>query len=158
MPPLTDLLTAERVVMLVEPGNRDSVLDAAARLLADASPTYTSLLGTGLRERESIGTTAIGHGVAIPHARTNAWQEARGAFLRLAHPVEFNAADGDPVDLVFAMSVPEHSTEQHLQILSELADRFGDADFRDALRGAADITELRGLLYDTVPYDGDIRG
>jgi PTS system nitrogen regulatory IIA component len=56
------------------------------------------------------------------------------------------------------MSVPEHSTEQHLQILSELADRFGDADFRDALRGAADITELRGLLYDTVPYDGDARG
>lgn len=156
--PLTDLLTAERVVMLVEPGNRDSVLDAAARLLADASPTYTSLLGIGLRERESIGTTAIGHGVAIPHARTNAWQEARGAFLRLVHPVEFNAADGDPVDLVFAMSVPEHSTEQHLQILSELADRFGDADFRDALRGAADITELRGLLYDTVPYDGDARG
>jgi PTS system nitrogen regulatory IIA component len=156
--PLTDLLTAERVVMLVEPGNRDAVLDAAARLLADASPTYTSLLGAGLRERESIGTTAIGHGVAIPHARTDAWDEARGAFLRLAHPVDFNAADGDPVDLVFAMSVPEHSTEQHLQILSELADRFGDADFRDALRGAADITELRGLLYDTVPYDGDSRG
>src|SRR5687767_15338391 len=122
--PLTDLLTAERVVMLVEPGNRDAVLDAAARLLADASPTYTSLLGAGLRERENIGTTAIGHGVAIPHARTNAWQEARGAFLRLVHPVEFNAVDGDPVDLVFAMSVPEHSTEQHLQILSELADRF----------------------------------
>src|SRR3546814_19462998 len=70
--------------------------------------------------RESLGSTAIGHGVAIPHARSNAFSAARGAFLRLEHPVDFGARDHAPVDLVFAMSVPEHSSQQYLEILSEL--------------------------------------
>jgi len=146
--PLTDLLTAERIVVLVEPGSRDAVLSAAARLLSGSSPTQTSLLGRSLRQREAIGTTAIGHGVAIPHARSSACQEARGAFLRLDHPIDYEASDGIPVDLVFAMSVPEHSTEQHLQTLAELADCFANPRFRDALRRAPDITALRGVLYD----------
>jgi len=145
---LSGLLTAERIVMLVEPGNRDAVLDAAARVLSDASPTQTAALGAGLRLRETIGSTAIGHGVAIPHARSNAYETTRGAFLRLHHPVDFSAHDGNPVDLVFAMSVPEHSTDAHLQVLSELADRFADERFRDALRAAADIGTLRALFDD----------
>ncbi|MEP6634415.1 MAG: PTS sugar transporter subunit IIA [Luteimonas sp.] len=149
MPP-TDLLTAERIVMLVEPGSRNAVLDAAARLLTDASPTHTAMIGEGLRERENIGTTAIGHGVALPHTRSGAYEQARGAFLRLEHPIDFNAADGKPVDLVFAMSVPEHSNDEHLRIIGALADRFADAPFRAALRSAPDINALRVLLYDSI--------
>lgn len=148
---LTDLLTTDRVVMLVEAGDRDTVLDAAARLLADASPTHTALLGASLRQRENISSTAIGHGVAIPHARNDAYQKPRGAFLRLDRPVAFNAVDGKPVDLVFAMSVPGHSTAQHLRILAELAERFADAGFREALREAADISALRTVLFDASP-------
>lgn len=144
--PLADLLIAERIVMLTEPGHRDQVLDAAARLLSNASPTMTSVIGGALREREALGSTAIGHGVAIPHARSNAFDSARGAFLRLEHAVDFGARDSIPVDLVFAMSVPEHSPQQHLEILSELAERFSNPDFRDALRGARDLRALRGIL------------
>lgn len=143
---LSDLLAADRIVMLVEPGNRDVVLDAAARLIADAAPDTTATIGEGLRRRERLGSTAIGHGVAIPHGRTAAFQDARGAFLRLQHPVEFDAGDGIPVDLVFAMAVPEHFTQEHLQLLSELAERFADAGFRDALRKAPDVTALRVAL------------
>jgi nitrogen PTS system EIIA component len=144
--PLADLLIAERIVVLTEPGHRDQVLDAAARLLSNASPTMTAVIGDALREREALGSTAIGRGVAIPHARSNAFESARGAFLRLERPVDFGASDRNPVDLVFAMSVPEHSPQQHLEILSELAERFSDAEFRDALRGARGLRELRGIL------------
>jgi PTS system nitrogen regulatory IIA component len=141
------LLAADRIAMLVEPGNRDSVLDAAARLLSsEDAPETTAAIGNSLRTRERLGSTAIGHGIAIPHGRSNAYGEARGAFLRLREPVEFGASDGEPVDLVFAMTVPEHFAQQHLQLLSELAERFADPAFRAALRAAPDATRLRQLL------------
>ena len=143
---LRQLLAADRIVLLVEPDGRDGVLDAAARLLADDSPSQTAAIGDSLRARERLGSTAIGHGIAIPHGRTSAFDETRGAFLRLRTPVDFGASDGEPVDLVFAMAVPEHFTQQHLQLLSELAETFSDASFRAALRAAPDATALRSVL------------
>lgn len=144
--PFNELLAADRIALLVEPGNRDDVIDAAARLLADAAPEATAAIGHSLRARERMGSTAIGHGIAIPHGRSTVYGEARGAFLRLREPVDFGATDGEPVDLVFAMAVPEHFAQQHLQLLSELATRFADPAFRAALRGAPDATRLRQLL------------
>lgn len=149
--PFRQLLAADRIVLLVEPGDRDDVLDAAARLLSDSAPATTAAIGDSLRSRERLGSTAIGHGIAIPHGRTKAFDEARGAFLRLQQAVDFDASDGAPVDLVFAMAVPEHFTQQHLQLLSELAGRFADPGFRAALRAAPDATSLRTLLLDAVP-------
>ena len=146
--PFQSLLAADRIVLLVEPGDRDVVLDAAARLLADNSPANTQVIGDSLRKRERLGSTAIGHGIAIPHGRTPAFDTARGAFLRLAEPVDFGASDGQPVDLVFAMAVPEHFTQQHLQLLAELAEQFADDGFRAALRAAPDAAALRALLLD----------
>lgn len=144
--PLANLLTAERIVLLTTAGRRDQVLDAAARMLADGLPTQTATLGAALHAREQLGSTAIGHGVAIPHARSNVFNQARGAFLRLDHPVDFGNGEQVPVDLVFATSVPEHSPQLQLDILAEIAAAFGDPEWRDALRGARDLTTLRGLL------------
>lgn len=148
--PLSQLLNAERIVILVEPGDRDAVLDAAARLLADAGiaerTPRAQAIGASLRSRERLGSTAIGHGIAIPHGRTDAFEDARGAFLRLDRPVDFDAADGQPVDLVFAIAVPEHYVQQHLQLLAELATRFADPAFRASLRAAPDLASLRSLL------------
>jgi len=149
--PLSELLSADRIVLLVEPVDREHVLDAAARLLAGVSQTRAAAIGESLRQRERLGSTAIGHGVAIPHGRSGAFDEARAAFLRLDPGVDFEAGDGEPVDLVFAMAVPEHFTQQHLQLLSELAERFADEAFREALRGAGDVAALRGLLLGTLP-------
>ena len=72
------LLAADRIAMLVEPGDRDQVLDAAARLLSDTAPETTVAISQGLRNRERLGSTAIGHGIAIPHGRNTAYREARG--------------------------------------------------------------------------------
>ena len=147
--PLAELLSADRIAVLVEADGRDQVLDAAARLLADGAPGTTSAIGQSLRQRERLGSTAIGHGVAIPHGRTEAFEHARAAFLKLAPGVDFDAADGQPVDLVFAMAVPVHFTQQHLQLLSELAERFGDPGFRTVLRAAPDAGALRAVLLGT---------
>ncbi|MBB1472733.1 MULTISPECIES: PTS sugar transporter subunit IIA [unclassified Luteimonas] len=143
--PYTDLLAAERIVLLSAPGTRDQVLEAAARLLCSADPAASEALAAGLRGREAVGSTAIGHGVAIPHCRSGA-HAASAAFLKLSPPVDFGAPDGAPVDLVFAMGVPGGNAQQHLDTLSELATRFADAGFRDALRAAPDLPALRGLL------------
>jgi PTS system nitrogen regulatory IIA component len=144
--PLSPLLGPDRIALIAEPVDRDRVLDAAARLLAADSPADAAAIADCLRQRERLGSTAIGHGVAIPHGRCSVYGEARAAFLRLDHPVDFDAGDGMPVDLVFAMAVPEHFTQQHLQLLSELAERFADAGWRDALRAAPDAAALRALL------------
>jgi PTS system nitrogen regulatory IIA component len=144
--PLSPLLGPDRIALIAEPVDRDRVLDAAARLLAADSTADGAAIADCLRQRERLGSTAIGHGVAIPHGRSNAFEEVRAAFLRLKNPVDFDAGDGIPVDLVFAMAVPEHFTQQHLQLLSELAERFADAGWRDALRAAPDAAALRALL------------
>jgi PTS system nitrogen regulatory IIA component len=143
--PLNDLLSRERIATLDLPLDRDAVLDEAARLLAE-TPEGAAPIAECLRQRERLGSTAIGHGVAIPHGRCNAFPTTRAVFLRLREPVDFDAGDGEPVDLVFAMTVPRHFTQEHLQLLAELAEQFADAGFRDALRGAPDADALATLL------------
>ncbi|AAM37819.1 PTS transporter subunit EIIA [Xanthomonas citri pv. citri] len=145
--PLTDLMAAVRT--LVSPAaDRDTVLHAAADLLscrqAGADELYANLC-----EREALGSTAIGHGIAIPHGRCPNLTEPRGALLRLDTPVPFGS--DEPVDLVFAMAVPAHYTHQHLMLLSELAERFSDADFRRNLRTAPNADALMALLADVPP-------
>ncbi|ACD60513.1 PTS sugar transporter subunit IIA [Xanthomonas oryzae pv. oryzae] len=145
--PLTDLMAAVRTV--VSPAaDRDTVLRTAADLLscrqAGADELYANLC-----EREALGSTAIGHGIAIPHGRCPNLTEPRGALLRLDTPVTFGG--DEPVDVIFAMAVPAHYTHQHLMLLSELAERFSDADFRQRLRAAPNAEALMGLLTDVPP-------
>ena len=151
MPLLSQLLGSGRVQILDAPDSRDAVLDAAAYLLGDGSAETATEVGDSLRQRERLGSTAIGHGVAIPHGRCGACRDARAAFLRLASPVDFAAADGEPVDLVLAIAAPEHFSQQHLQLLSEIAERFAESSFRDALREARDTEALQAVLAGTVP-------
>ncbi|WP_313397819.1 PTS sugar transporter subunit IIA [Stenotrophomonas sp.] len=140
--PLTDLMAAVSTQVL-SAADRDSTLLAASRLLACREAGAESLFES-LRERERVGSTAIGHGIAIPHGRSPTLQQPRGALLRLQQPVDFGT--GEPVDLVFAMAVPEHYTHQHLMLLSELAEMFSDPGIRQALRQAADADALQHIV------------
>jgi len=152
--PLNELLSAGRIAILSGSRDRATVFDAAARLLATPeaganAPVFVAtpaLIGDSLLARERLASTAIGHGVAIPHGRVDFIDDSRGAFLRLAEPIDFGAADGVPVDLVLAMVVPEHSTIKHLEQLAELAEYFSDAGFRSRLRQAGDTLELTRCL------------
>lgn len=96
--------------------------------------------------RERLGSTGLGQGVAIPHGRIKGLKDALGAFVRLAQPVPFDAPDAKPVALVFALLVPEHATEKHLEILSELAQMFSDRALREAMAGAPDAQALHQLI------------
>ena len=144
--PLSELLNPDRIAVLGEAVDRDGVLAHAARLLAVDSVDDAAVIAECLRMRERLGSTAIGHGVAIPHGRCSAFDGVRAAFLRLRDPVDFDAGDGEPVDLVFAMTVPEHFTQQHLQLLSELAEVFAEPAFRQSLRAAPDTASLYAAL------------
>lgn len=144
--PLKDLLSPERVVVLSRSADRTCVLEVAADLLSAGNPLDAAAIMDSLGTRERLASTAIGHGVAIPHGRIAGIEQTRGVFLRLDEPVEFGAADGEPVDLVFAMAVPEHYVQEHLQQLAELAELFADPDFRRRLRGAADMHQLSVAL------------
>jgi len=152
--PLHDLLSRARVAILdghaIETGAPDGapalsrVLDAAGWLLADGGDS--ARISHALHERERRASTALGSGVALPHARIAGIEECRAAFLRVEHPVDFDAADGEPVDLVLALLVPEHDVNAQLQRLAEIADRFADPQYREALRNARDAGHLRQLL------------
>ena len=103
-------------------------------------------------DREKLGSTGLGYGVAIPHGRIKTIKEPVCAFVRTATPIAFEAPDGQPVSLVFAMLVPEHATEAHLEILSELAQMFSDPAMREGLASAADAESAHRLITEWSPY------
>jgi nitrogen PTS system EIIA component len=159
---LIDLLAPARVVAGANVSSKKRLLETLAGLLAEgAGAEVERRVFDSLCAREKLGSTGLGHGVAIPHGRTAALPGAVGAFLRLAEPIDFSAIDGKPVDLVFALAVPEHFSNlvfalavpehfssQHLLLLSQLAEMFSDAPFCARLRAAPDNAALYALLSD----------
>lgn len=126
--------------------SKKRVLEQAARLLAaNSEEPAVEQIFERLLERERLGSTGLAGGVALPHARMPGIQDSRGAFLRLAEAIEFDALDGKPVDLVFALLVPEDANDEHLQLLSKLAATFNQEDLRNRLR-EADAEEALAIL------------
>ena len=107
--------------------------------------------------RERLGSTGLGQGVAIPHGRIKGLKDAVGAFVRLASPVPFDAPDGNPVNLVFFLLVPEQATERHLQTLSELAQLFSDRELRERLATEKDPSNLHQTITAWQPHVADQR-
>ena len=95
-----------------------------------------------LISRERLGSTGLGHGVALPHSRLDVVDAPLAAMITLADGVDFEASDGEPVDLVFGLLVPRDCNDEHLKILAELAKRFSDAELREALRDCTSGEEL----------------
>jgi PTS system nitrogen regulatory IIA component len=147
--PFADLLSRERIERVDAILDRDGVLAHVAALLSQPVEGHGLAaldMADRLRRREQLASTALGHGVAIPHARMAGLDRARGAFIVLQRPVQFAAPDATPVDLVFAMAVPEDDVTGHLAHLGEVAERFSDAGFREWLREADDDRDLARRL------------
>lgn len=129
------ILTSGSVSIADPASSKKRILEQAARLLArDADEPTAEQIFERLLERERLGSTGLAGGVALPHARMPGISDSRGAFLRLETPVEFDALDGQPVDLVFALLVPEDANEEHLQLLARLAAMFNEDELRTRLR------------------------
>lgn len=144
---IADLLTPERVVPKAEITSKKRALEFLSTLIADSCPDldqaeiFSSLLG-----REKLGSTGLGNHVALPHGRISRNRPAVGAFVTTAEPVDFDAIDDQPVDLLFALVVPEESTDEHLLILAQLAEMFRDEAFCQRLRQTTDPAALLELL------------
>ena len=140
------LLAPDQVVTDLQVTSKKRLFEQAALLFENKHGIARGLVFDALFDREKLGSTGLGQGVAIPHGRIKGLKDALGAFVRLAQPVPFDAPDGKPVTLVFALLVPEHATEKHLEILSELAQMFSDRALREAMAGAADAQALHQLI------------
>jgi len=146
---LADLLTVERIAASSRATSKKRVLEQLSETLTQSPDSEdTRALFESLCSRERMGSTGLGHGVAIPHARMNGLKEVRAAFLRLQKPLEFDAPDQLPVDLVIGLAVPLDCTETHLKILAKVAEQLSDSEFRDALRQAPDSAAMLTLLKD----------
>ena len=143
---IAQLLTAENIVLDLDASSKKRVFEHAGLLFENNQGIARSAVFDSLFAREKLGSTGLGKGIAIPHGRIKGLKHACGAFLRLAQPVPFDSPDGVPVSLLFVLLVPEQATEQHLQILSELAERFSDRACRDALASARNAEEIRQVF------------
>jgi PTS system nitrogen regulatory IIA component len=132
---ITDLLSPDRVACNNDVGSKKRLLEQISVLLAgSATGLSDSEIFDALVSREKLGSTGLGKGVAIPHGRMPELGHPACAFIKLDSPVDFDTSDGEPVDLVFALLVPEDSTEEHLQVLSTIAEIFSNSTVCTTLR------------------------
>ena len=123
--------------------SKKRLIEHVATFLADQfEDTQADDIYEKLITREKLGSTGIGEGIALPHSRLPQCEDTLGALFLLDEPIDFDSIDRKPVDLVFVLLVPEEATEQHLQTLSMLAEKFNQAEFRDTLRNASDTDSL----------------
>jgi PTS system nitrogen regulatory IIA component len=140
------LLPLDHVVAALDASSKKRVFENAGILFENHHGIARSAVYDALFDREKLGSTGLGQGVAIPHGRIKGLKKPLAAFLQLATPVQFDAPDGAPVKLVFVLLVPEAANEQHLQLLSELAQMFSDPALREKLMTAGDATALHTLF------------
>ncbi len=144
---IADIVAPERVRLAEDVQSKKRALEQLAEILTQGTPYLTaSEIFNGLIGREKLGSTGIGDGVAIPHARMKGADECIGAFMRLPQPVDFESNDEQPVDLIFGLIVPDKSTEAHLDMLRKLAETFSVNQALAELRDAADDSALHSAL------------
>ena len=144
---ISDIISPDRVVCDVDATSKKKALEQISDMLAGNSISVASQdIVDSLTARERLGSTGIGCGVAIPHGRIKNTDHAIAAFVQLHQGIDFDAADNQAVDLLFALLVPEESTNEHLQLLSQLAEMFSDEEFRAKLRATKDQQAIYNLL------------
>lgn len=142
-----ELLTPDRVRCKATAASKKRALEMGAGLLAGAVPSMSRMsLFEALNTRERLGSTGLGHGMALPHGRVRGLSAPVGGCLTLAEPVDFDAPDGQPVDVLFLLLVPRDCSSEHLQILASLAEMFNDEELREALRQQTDANRLVATL------------
>ena len=126
--------------------SKKRVFERAAEAMGGALNLSSETIYRALLAREKLGSTAIGEGIAIPHCRINECAVAAGCLVTLQKPIDFGSADGQDVDIIFVLLVPEEATEAHLKLLAALARSFSNAEVRDRVRQTQDPEALKQLL------------
>jgi PTS system nitrogen regulatory IIA component len=148
---IAQLLPKANIALNLEATSKKRLFEQIGQLFETQSQIARSVVFDSLFARERLGSTGLGQGIAIPHGRIKGLKEAMAAFVRPQQPIPFDAPDGKPVEQVFVLLVPEQATEEHLQLLSELAQMFGERSFREQVAHAADATEVHQVFADWQP-------
>ena len=143
---IAQLLTQDAIALTAKPVTKEALFAEAAKALGQRLGVSEAMIHDCLKMREQLGSTGLGQGVGIPHGRLKGLRQAAGMFYRLNTPIPFDAPDNRPVDLAFFLLVPEQSTEEHLQLLSELAQHFSDPELREKLRSSTEAAEVLTLF------------
>ena len=154
---ISKLLKPESVLLDMDVASKKRVFEQVGILFENHRHIARSQVYDSLFVREKLGSTGLGYGIAIPHGRLKNGRETLTAFVRTKDPIPFDSPDGNPVRLIFVVLAPEHATETHLQILSELAQMFSEKSLRDELLACTDPLEAHRLLTEWSPYAPSVR-
>jgi PTS system nitrogen regulatory IIA component len=148
---LSRLLAPVNVVIGLPVTSKKRLFEQVGLLFENNQGIERSKVFDSLFARERLGSTGLGEGVAIPHGRIKGLKEAVAAVVRIAEPIPFDAPDGKPVQLLVFLLVPEHATEEHLELLSELAELLSDEKVRESLAHTEDPAQLHRILANWEP-------
>ena len=149
---LAEHLQASAVAINSDISSKKRALEEISRLLTGHAEFVSEKdVLTSLINREKLGSTGLGQGVAIPHGRLKGLQSVVAAFVKLNQPIDYDAADEAPVDLIFGLLVPQDATSEHLQILAKIAEMFQDEAHVAAMRETQDSDALHQLLTQYLP-------
>lgn len=143
---LSAILPAPQVLVSVEATSKKRAFEEAGLLFETLHGLNRALITDSLFARERLGSTGLGHGVAIPHGRIKGLKQPLAAVFQLSNPIGFDAPDEQPVQLMIFLLVPEAATQKHLEILSEIAELLSDSVLREKMKQATDAGELHGQI------------
>ncbi len=143
---LASILSTAQVIAQVDVTSKKRAFEEAGLLFENLHGLSRALVTDSLFSRERLGSTGLGHGVAIPHGRIKGLRAPLAAVFQLVHPIGFDAPDEQSVRLLIFLLVPEAATQKHLEILSEIAELLSDAALRDKMVSATDSSVLHGLI------------
>jgi len=143
---LSAILPAGQVLVSVDATSKKRAFEEAGLLFETLHGLNRALITDSLFARERLGSTGLGHGVAIPHGRIKGLKQPLAAVFQLANPIGFDAPDELPVQLLIFLLVPEAATQKHLEILSEIAELLSDSGLRDRMKSSDEASALHSLI------------
>lgn len=143
---LSSILPAAQVLVDVDATSKKRAFEEAGLLFESLHGLSRALITDSLFARERLGSTGLGHGVAIPHGRIKGLKAPMAAVFQLAQPIGFDAPDEQPVSLLIFLLVPEAATQKHLEILSEIAELLSDTALRDNIKNSTVQNSLHQLI------------
>lgn len=143
---LSDLITADGVIPALKARSKKQVLQELAQRASELTGLEARDIFDTLLQRERLGSTGVGHGIAIPHARMGSLDKIVSLFARLEEPIAFEAIDDQPVDLVFLLLAPENAGADHLKALARISRLLRSPQAMEKLRGSKDKAALYAVL------------
>jgi len=146
MSEITNFLTEESIIMDCDSKSQKNTLEIISNKMAELTSTNKDEIFQKLYEREKLGTTAFGNGIAIPHARIEGIQNAKIIILKLTKAIDFNSIDGNKVDIVMSLFVPNDNNKMHVELLSSIASLLDNQVFREKIRTANTASDVMMII------------